>query len=272
MIVCDLDGTLLNNKGEINDIEIKILEKMSQNGYIITIATGRSMIGIPNCIKSMTFIDYYITSNGASCIDKYGNYIFKNWINFSYLKDIIEKNYFVEYLINGKWYIDSKDESNVKKIITDSKIANYILDTRIKVKDIKRKFESNNIYLEKINLNFSIENYDKSLSEINCFINQNNNLRVWTDKRYKLDIYSKQATKGNAVKQLSDYLKINSRHIIAFGDDDNDLELLQFVGFPVAMKNGNSNVKKVAKNITNFTNDEDGVAMFLKEIIDNKLL
>ena len=90
--------------------------------------------------------------------------------------------------------------------------------------------------------------------------------------KHKLDIYSKLATKGNAVKQLSEYLKINQKQIIAFGDDDNDLEMLTFVGCPVAMKNGNDNIKKIAKGITNFTNDEDGVSIFLQNLIENGVL
>ncbi len=272
MVVFDLDGTLLNSKGTISNNAIKTLEKLSNRGYIITVATGRSMIGIPNCVKSIPYIDYYITSNGASCIDKSGVHIFKNWIDFSSIKSIIKKDYLVEYLIDGKWYIDSQDEGSLKKIIKDTKIANYILNTRIRIDNIEQKFEHQNVYFEKINLNFPIESYEKSFVEIYNEINQNKKLRVWTDRKHKLDIYSKLATKGNAVKQLSEYLKINQKQIIAFGDDDNDLEMLTFVGCPVAMKNGNDNIKKIAKGITNFTNDEDGVTIFLQNLIENGVL
>lgn len=52
--------------------------------------------------------------------------------------------------------------------------------------------------------------------------------------------------------------------IIAFGDEDNDLEMLEFAGCGVAMGNGIDEVKQIA-NRTTATNEEDGVARFLKE-------
>ena len=52
--------------------------------------------------------------------------------------------------------------------------------------------------------------------------------------------------------------------VIAFGDEDNDLEMLEFAGCGVAMGNGIEGVKSVANKVTK-SNEEDGIAVFLKD-------
>lgn len=66
------------------------------------------------------------------------------------------------------------------------------------------------------------------------------------------------------LKRVSNYLEIPQNRIIAFGDEDNDLEMLEFAGTGVAMGNAISPVKTVA-NTTTLTNEEDGIAVFLEE-------
>jgi hydroxymethylpyrimidine pyrophosphatase-like HAD family hydrolase len=51
---------------------------------------------------------------------------------------------------------------------------------------------------------------------------------------------------------------------MAIGDNDNDLPMLKFVSFAVAMKNAPNHIKEVADDVTDFTCDEDGVYYYLK--------
>lgn len=70
--------------------------------------------------------------------------------------------------------------------------------------------------------------------------------------------------KAVSMQKISDYYGVPRERIIAFGDEDNDLEMLEFAGCGVAMGNGIDAVKQIA-NRTTATNEEDGVARFLKE-------
>ena len=56
---------------------------------------------------------------------------------------------------------------------------------------------------------------------------------------------------------------IDMEDTVAFGDGDNDSDMIRDVGYGIAMANGRDVVKKVAKRVTEFTNDEDGVAKML---------
>ena len=70
LIGIDMDGTLLNSEKKISPRTIKALEIASQKGAEIVICTGRVLQGIQEYIPELSFVRYYITSNGASIYDK----------------------------------------------------------------------------------------------------------------------------------------------------------------------------------------------------------
>ena len=73
-------------------------------------------------------------------------------------------------------------------------------------------------------------------------------------------------TKGRALMTLAEGLSIEREEIIAIGDNYNDISMLEYAGFPVAMGNSVEPLKRVAKFVTS-SNDEDGVAKALREIL-----
>lgn len=59
--------------------------------------------------------------------------------------------------------------------------------------------------------------------------------------------------------------QINRSHIIAFGDEHNDLEMLDAAGRGVAMQNAIPDIKAIADDVTPVDNDHDGLAKYLQE-------
>ena len=66
---------------------------------------------------------------------------------------------------------------------------------------------------------------------------------------------------------ISDYLKIDPKNIIAFGDEHNDLEMLEYAGWGVAMANGTAQLESIANDVTDKTNAEDGLADYLENLL-----
>jgi HAD superfamily hydrolase (TIGR01484 family) len=79
-------------------------------------------------------------------------------------------------------------------------------------------------------------------------------------------IMNRGATKWNAIKELLKYYKIEIKNTIAFGDDYNDLEMIENCGVGIAMENGIEEIKNKAKCICG-KNDEDGIAKWIEENI-----
>jgi len=82
-----------------------------------------------------------------------------------------------------------------------------------------------------------------------------------------LEFVHKDGSKGQALAELSRSLGILPEEVMAFGDEENDISMLQYAGMGVAMENAKPNVKKIARRIT-LSNKMDGVA----EVINQYLL
>ena len=88
--------------------------------------------------------------------------------------------------------------------------------------------------------------------------------RRWGAPFHIIEIVRKGLNKAVGISHIAKDLKIPRDRIIAFGDEDNDLEMLEYAGLGVAMSNGIDQLKNVANEIT-LSNNEDGIAKFLIE-------
>ena len=82
-----------------------------------------------------------------------------------------------------------------------------------------------------------------------------------------LGIFNEGVSKFTALEEIKSILGLNSNQVAIFGDYDNDLSMFACSNYCIAMKNGSELVKKSANYITKYTNDEDGVAIFIRENI-----
>ena len=92
-------------------------------------------------------------------------------------------------------------------------------------------------------------------------------VRTWGGPMAILEIVSKGIEKAKGVHRIANYLDIDQKDVIAFGDEHNDLELLEYAGWGVAMKNGTDQLKGVANDVTEHTNQEDGLATYLEDLL-----
>jgi hydroxymethylpyrimidine pyrophosphatase-like HAD family hydrolase len=83
-----------------------------------------------------------------------------------------------------------------------------------------------------------------------------------------IEINSIFSSKGTALKYLSSYYGIPLENCLAFGDGDNDSEMLRTAFFGFAMHNGSTTAKLSARYLTENTNEHDGVAIELKRFFD----
>ena len=87
---------------------------------------------------------------------------------------------------------------------------------------------------------------------------------VFTSKPYYLEIQSAGAGKGEALMWLAEYLNLEPETVMAFGDSMNDETMMKLAPLSVAMVNGIDAIKQVARFVTEYSNNEDGVARFIE--------
>lgn len=81
-----------------------------------------------------------------------------------------------------------------------------------------------------------------------------------------LEFLNRDADKGIGLRKISEFYGIKRESIIAFGDGENDIEMLEFAGMGVALSNAGDKVKAAADYIAEHDNNEAGVAMVLSKL------
>jgi len=91
-----------------------------------------------------------------------------------------------------------------------------------------------------------------------------------TDGASLCQIMPAQTSKYNSIQKISRKLNLENWKILAFGDDYNDLEMLEKADIGVAMGNAEEQIKAVADFVT-LSNEEDVVAVFLSSYIEDSV-
>lgn len=256
LIALDIDGTLTNSKKEITPRTRYALLEAQNLGKKIVLASGRHPIGIWPIAKELM-------------LDRFGGYIMGfnggKIINCTTGENVVSKLFPIEYLAD---IVSVLKESNItintyddKKIYSDSKVNDYsyverdIIGTEMVVVDdfvSAIKFDINKILLA--GEPYELDKYQKILSQ-----RYDGLLDVYKSAPYFLEIMPFGITKGSMLPLLIQKLGIKREELAAFGDNYNDMTMIGYAGFGVAMANGENEVKKIADYVCE-SNDDDGVA------------
>lgn len=154
--------------------------------------------------------------------------------------------------------------ANVKKIKEEAKKRmkdGYLTETENIDLHIN---EPSNPTIKVIGISSDIE----KLKQAEKLLSANSKLSVTSSGLNNIEIMNKNATKGKALENLANSKNITANEIIAIGDNLNDLSMLEFAKYSVAMKNGHQEVKDIARYTTEKTNDESGVSHTIKILIE----
>ncbi|WP_311481785.1 Cof-type HAD-IIB family hydrolase [uncultured Anaerococcus sp.] len=258
LIAFDLDGTLLNEERELSDNNIKAIKKILNKNIKIVIATGRPYAGFSRFLKQLGTLgqgNYSITNTGSIIRENVDNGSIKvnslSLDDYLLIKSLTERDNNLHSCIYTDDYIYI-DEQNPNEA--------FILDKNILRMESRRVSSYKNEPICRINV----------MGEENLLDNfQKENLNVLEEKfatirneTFSYEILNKNSSKGKALKFLAEYLNIDRNQIMAFGDNVNDIEMIEYAGVSVAMGNGKDALKSKADYIAK-PNSEDGVADFL---------
>lgn len=266
LIASDLDGTLLNSKKELSEKTKYYLKKAHENGIFIVPATGRAYHALPKSILELSEISYFITSNGASLTDKNGKVIKNSYVCPSMadilLKKVQNEPIMIEFTTDGFAYTEKKYIENLNAYGITNTHAQYVHNTRHIIDDIEKFMKEKKNYLENINLVF-LDSIQRKEFFHNLSKQKEISVTFFSDKN--LEITAKSATKGNCLNELCQQLHILPEEVIAFGDNENDRDMLHFAGISVAMENAPLSLKE-SSNFVTFSCDLDGVAHILEKL------
>lgn len=265
--VCDMDGTLLNSQGVISEENEKALKVLQEKGLEVIIASGRVDLLVKSYIKQLNLKGYIIGCNGGLIKNiETGKVLYSKTMDKDAAKEILF--YCIENKINFLIYTIDLVYSN-----TNNPRANYYenlngrvsKDLHVPIKYVDDAIIKNIDNIDILKILLICDNHEE-VQVLESKFSKIDTLTVVSSLNGLLDIMASNISKGNALKILSKKLDVDLSKVIAFGDNNNDLEMLQCVGMPIAMENAVESIKLQAKYITK-SNDESGIAYAINNFI-----
>lgn len=270
LIALDLDRTTLNSQGKLSKTNYNALSQAIKNGVHVCIASGRAFDTLPSDVLSVPGIEYAITSNGAAVYNIKTKERIKSYLLTENAIDIIMnicKKYPVTYeaFINGVAYTGKEYIDNPYKFGATQHSIDYVLSTRTLKDDIVGFIYENKNRLDCIDI--IVNNDELKNTIINEIKTATNEVYITSSIKQLIEISYKDAGKKSGLEFLSNYLNISRENIAAFGDADNDFDMIKYAGVGIAMENASSHLLEVA-DYTTLHHDNNGVAYAFKNIIN----
>ncbi|AHI53334.1 Cof-type HAD-IIB family hydrolase [Spiroplasma culicicola] len=275
LILVDLDGTALKPNGEeIHPTTKDALVKAREDGHKVCIITGRPHRASMRFYKELGLTTLLTNFDGAHIHDPMKRRFKRIVLPIS--EDIVSQ------IINNP-------------IIKD-KTANLLIESYnkavVKEKDefIETFFHLDDVEDDDYFIANPYEHWEGPATNVVLFLKEEsmkddvfrqlekfkNSIKIQSGNVYgnltknsisMITLTNKIVNKGFVSEILAQYYNKDIRDVIAFGDQMNDYEMIKKVGYGVAMKNGNDELKNVADGITNLTNEDGGVGEYLTRLL-----
>lgn len=261
IVFSDIDGTVLNSKHELLASTIEAVQKLALKNIPFVLVSARMPKAMKLILDEMNVKMPMISYGGALVLDEQNQILHDDKINKLDTKAIIDEiellwadDVVINYYSDDNWFVKDKDNKAVKREenITNVKASQADFKELINKDILPNKI----LCMTKANISSKIEAVlQEKFPQLN----------IVRSSDILIEIMNKDVSKANGIEVLLHHLNMTPAQAIAFGDNYNDLTMLNFVGRGVVMQNAPEEIRKEAKYITK-SNNEDGIYEYLKQI------
>ncbi len=270
LIATDLDGTLLNSNGEVSEINATTLKQAEDMGVPVVLASGRSYGSVRRFAQRIGLSSPIISANGGRVdLSEPGNTLLSLPIDPALSEQVFElchKSGIYFEIYSGDSIYQANYEGKLECQPNDIVRVEHGVK-RSWVCDLQRMRDEAVGYAEKYVV-FSPEDFD-ALEVLRQQIIQLPGLNVNSSGAGNIEILHENAGKGTCLKFVAERLGVDRREIMAFGDNLNDKDMLEFAGWPVFMDNGLDILRPLARIVAPHHN-ESGVGRVVQEYVLNR--
>lgn len=269
MVITDLDGTLLDKSSQLSTLNRETLIQLGKMGIVRVIATGRNYFSFQRLGLEDLPIDYLIFSSGSAIM----NFTTREILQTSFIPEK-EVAMIVQLLknMNLSFMVHELVPDNHRFLFHDSGKTDTDFHQRIEV------YRDHAWPLRTDPPNFSnacqlvaiippdIEKLERIRDRLNLFRVIRTTSPI-DGKSMWVEIFPHEVSKGHGVSWLCRELNISEKHCIGIGNDYNDLDLLETVGFPFVVENAPEELRKLFP--VSKANIDDGFAHAVKTVVKN---
>ena len=258
LVVSDMDGTLLNSKGEVSSLFFELFEKLKQNNIQFCAASGRQYNSIVHKLAPIKNDIIVIAENGGIA-KKREKLLVSNPLSEEKIRTFIPilrdiKDAHIVVCGKNGAFIESKNSDFI------TLFQEYYKNYKI-VDDLLSIIDNEDI------LKIAIYHHTSSEKHIYPALKKHeNDILIKISGNNWLDISDENANKGFALKKVQKLLNITKSETLVFGDYHNDIEMLQEADFSFSMKNAHKDISEIANYATD-SNDDLGVEKVLQQLL-----
>lgn len=259
MIATDMDGTLLNTNHEVSTRFFNVFEALQKHNILFVAASGRPHYSIVDKLEKIKDDIIVVAENGGVVI-KNNNILLTKTINKNDLTAIVDQfNKLAQ--VNAIFCTQEKAYFLLENTALAEYLAEFYPNYEVitSINDIKVDVIKIALYHDTCSETYLLPH----IKNIDAIYDVRVSSKNW------LDISSKSANKGFAIKMLQDKYNIKTDETLIFGDYNNDIEMLKTAKYSYAMANAHPNVKQTA-NYQTKSNNEFGVEVILEQLLEAK--
>ena len=268
LIATDMDGTLLDPKGQVDLPRLeKLLNQLEERGIRFVIATGNEIHRVKQLLGHLTERVVLIVANGARIFE--GNQLLQaqTWDDAMVNRAL---EFFKGRECQDQFVVTSMNGGFVKEGTVFTQLENFMTPEMIELFYQRMNFvEELESHLFggvlKMSLVVGEERSDSVLEEINQLFN--GHVQAVSSGYGCIDILQAGIHKAWGLQELLKRWDIKAEEIMAFGDSENDVEMLQLAGIAYAMENADDKAKAVATNFAP-SNSQAGVYQVLEDWLE----
>ena len=268
LYVSDLDGTLLNSESQLSENTISILNNLiKEHGINFTIATARTPATVVNIMERVHTPLPLITMNGAATWDNNTHqFVHTSTLDPDTARSVCQ--IFEGYRLRPLIYRKNGNRLHVHHYGDLSRQETHFLEERDTL-PLKSLFLDDVNYKDTCNdalLVFAMNEYLLLKSIYNkvtkqCECSSVCYHDIFDSSAGLMETYAPGVSKAEAVRNLAN--EIGATRIVVFGDNRNDIPMMQIADYAVAPENATDEVKAIAHEIIG-SNDSDSVAQFIR--------
>ncbi|WP_106498584.1 Cof-type HAD-IIB family hydrolase [Lentibacillus sp. Marseille-P4043] len=264
LIALDLDGTLLTDKKEISPRTKQTVVKAIEEGHVVVISTGRPHRASINYYNELGLNTPMVNFNGALIHHPYDDKwdALHNPMSKRTALKIVDASYQIGVNnilaeVQDNIYLDKYDEEILEIFHTTQN------DPPFTIGSLKNELKDDPTSLLIHPKKDHIQELRKHLDDYHAELIEH---RKWGAPWNIIEIVKKGMNKAIGLQKVANYYNIPQDQIIAFGDEDNDFEMIEYAGVGVAMGNAIDELKSLANHVTD-TNEQDGIGTFLENYL-----
>lgn len=268
LIATDMDGTILDAQGLLDLPRLeKILDRLEEKGIRFVIATGNEIHRVRQLLGHLTDRVVLIVANGAKIFENNQLIQVETWDDelvekaLTFFKGQECQNQFVITSMNGGFVKEGTIFTQLDKFMTPEMIELFYQRMNF-VEELHPELFGGVL---KMSLVVGEDKTDQVQEDFNQVFN--GHVQAVSSGYGCLDIIQDGIHKAWALQELLKRWNIKSEEIMAFGDSENDVEMLELAGIAYAMENADEKAKAVATDIAP-ANSQGGVYQVLEAWLD----